>query len=394
MSIASYRLLELVGKGGMGEVYRCLREDGEVLAIKLMSPELISNDVMLKRFERECALALRLNHPNIVRGIEFGVDKGRPYLVMELVGGQNLSALVRARGPLPEPVVLRLAGQVASALDLAHRESLIHRDVKPDNVLIDLDGTAKLADLGLAKDLKVEDALTRPGSHLGTMAYMAPEQYGEADAVDARCDVYGLAATLYFALTGKSPFPDKANMTALEKKLRNDFPAPRALVPTVSECVNAALCLALDAKPELRPPLCGELVEMMRAAIKDAPAEPVEVVKSGVSWDERRAARRFPTQMGAVCAPLAGGGNVWEATVCDVSLTGVLLESKRRFEPSSVLRVQVRDEQSGEDSSFLVRVCWARRAGDQWALGCAFGQALQEGELAVFLKNKSSTRFI
>src|SRR5215510_13821276 len=101
MSAAAYRLLELIGKGGMGEVYRCSRADGEVLAIKLMSPDLVSNEVMLKRFERECALALRLSHPNIVRGIEFGVDQGRPYLVMEYVDGQNLSALVRERGPLP-----------------------------------------------------------------------------------------------------------------------------------------------------------------------------------------------------------------------------------------------------------------------------------------------------
>jgi serine/threonine protein kinase len=394
MSIASYRLLELVGKGGMGEVFRCSRVDGEILAIKVMSSDLVSNEVMLKRFERECALAMRLSHPNIVRGVEFGVDQGRPYLVMEYVDGKTLTALVRERGPLPEHAVVRLAGQIAAALDMAHGEGLIHRDVKPDNILINAAGDAKLADLGLAKDLNVEVALTRPGSHLGTMAYMAPEQYGEADTVDARCDVYGLAATLYYALTGRPPFPDKRNLTALEKKLCNDFPAPRALVPTVSECVNAALCLALDAKPELRPVRCGELVDMMRVGMNDGPPHPVEIVRPGGSWQDRRSAKRFPTQMEAVCSPTEGDDAACEATVADVSLTGVLLESQQRFEPSSVLRVQVRDEETGEGPAFIVRVCWARQAGGQWALGCAFDRALLESELSVFLKNKTSTRFL
>jgi hypothetical protein len=132
---------------------------------------------------------------------------------------------------------------------------------------------------------------------------------------------------------------------------------------------------------------------MMRAGIKDGPPQPVEVIGPTGSWSERRSARRFPTQMDAVCSPTQGT-TTWEATVADVSLTGVLLESERRFEPSSVLRVQVHDEESGEGLSHLVRVCWARKAGDQWALGCVFGQALQESELSVFLKNKSSTRFV
>ncbi|MGL4550109.1 MAG: serine/threonine-protein kinase [Gemmataceae bacterium] len=388
--VGEYVLMELIGKGGMGAVHRGYHRDtGRVAAVKIMAAELTGQPTLRRRFEQECEAAARLRHPNIVEGYAFGVEDDRPYLVMEYVDGPNLSDFVRARGPLPESAAARVAAQIGSALDAAHQASLIHRDVKPENVLLAPGGVAKLTDLGLVKDLESEGQLTHSGAWIGTIAYMAPEQFGDAKNVDGRTDVYGLAATLYFAVTGKSPFPDKGNMTVLGKKLRNDFVAPRALIPTLSEVVNAAICLGLDAKPELRPATCAEFVTMLTAA-GDQPAQ--TVVLPDPEEAERRVARRFPTNLEAECSPLRGGGQRWEAEIRDVSLTGVLVRLVRRYQPGAVLELRVPDG-GGGSSVFLMRVCWARPSGAWWDHGCSFGRALSEEDLAVFLKNKSTTRY-
>src|SRR5262249_18378059 len=157
------------GRGAMGTVYRALHaETGQVVAVKVMSSEMADNPVLCCRFEQEFTAANRLCHPHIVRGLDFGIDQGRPYLVMELVIGQSLGKLVRHHGPLAESDAVRLALQLADGLSLAHKQNLIHRDVKPDNILLTDDGQAKLADLGLVKDLEGE-ALTYSGAWVGTI---------------------------------------------------------------------------------------------------------------------------------------------------------------------------------------------------------------------------------
>ncbi len=399
MKIGPYELLDLIGKGGMGSVHRCRHDaTGRILAIKVMAADLVSDPTHRKRFERECRTAVRLRHPNIVEGVDFGVERGVPYLVMEYVEGENLADLVRRHGPLPERHVIRLGGQIGAALDAAHRRRLIHRDVKPENVMVDGAGQAKLADLGLIKCLRAGGGLTLPGTSIGTVAYMAPEQFGDASEVDARSDVFGLASTLYFALTGAPPFPDKGLMAALAKKLGNEFVPPRTRSPAVSGMVNATICLALDAKKELRPATCRAFMKMMKAKLKDTrPVRPVRpAARPPVLTDaDRRNAKRFPTNIRAWCSPARLGERRWEAAVRDVSFTGARLEAARRFEPGTVLDMKAHDEASGGWATFLVQVRWScPLAGGQWGLGCTFARRLHEGDLDLFLKHKTATRLM
>src|SRR5262249_43933827 len=151
-SVGSYDLIEKVAEGGMGAIYRARhRQTGQVVAIKVMSAHIASNTVLLKRFEQEFKAASRLDHPNIVRAIDYGDPGSTPFLVMEFVEGESLGQKLERDGRLPETEAIRLIAQVAQGLHRAHKQGLIHRDVKPDNILITPDGQAKLADLGLVK---------------------------------------------------------------------------------------------------------------------------------------------------------------------------------------------------------------------------------------------------
>lgn len=391
MKVGAYELLELIGKGAMGEVYRARRVGEErPLALKRMAPELASNPILRKRFEQECEAALRLRHPHVVEGIDFGVEAGRPYLVMEFVDGESLAERVTRTGPLPPPEVLRIAAEIGSALQAAHDFHLIHRDVKPENVLIDRGGCSKLTDLGLVKNLEADDVLTRSGAWVGTVAFMSPEQFGEARHVDARCDVYGLAATLYFALVGFSPFPQKGALTVLGKKLANEYDPPRHHVRSITESFDAALFRALDADPEKRPASCLEFIRLCGSEAPSSSSAPA--VEADLDDPDRRRARRFPVCVEAACAPIGGGGREWEAQVRDVSLTGIRLRIGRRFEPSALLSVKVHDTATDSWRIHVARVRWVRQVeGAAWEIGCDFGRSLVESDLDVFLKNTPTT---
>jgi serine/threonine protein kinase len=367
----------------MGTVYRALHPEAGPVAVKLLAAEVAANPVMLRRFEQECLAASRLRHPHIVRGLAFGVEGDRPYLVMELVEGPTLKQRVEQGGPLPEGHAVRLALQLADALGLAHRSRLVHRDVKPENVLLTAEGEAKLADLGLIKDLEGLADLTRTRTTLGTLAYMAPEQFGDARHAEPRCDVYGLGATLFYALSGVVPFPGHGHLTVLGNKLANRLvPLRQLVVPAPSERVERAVCRALDACPANRPASCEAFAELL--------GEPCE--RGAPSVKERRAARRYPTALGAACGPVQGGEVSWAAEVQDVSLTGIRLGLGRRFEPGTVLRLEVRGGEPGEAASWLVHVRWVREwAAGQWGLGCLFSRELSEAELSTLLGSEPAT---
>jgi serine/threonine protein kinase len=269
--IGPYEVLEIVGRGGMGIVYRALdRQNDQHVAVKVLAGEGLSNPLLLRRFEQEYSAARRLRHPSIVQGLAFGVAEGRPYMAMELIEGESLAQLVRKRGPLPVKETVRLLGPIAGALHHAHREKLIHRDVKPENILVTRAGQAKLADLGLVKDLE-GDVLTRTGAWVGTVVYMAPEQFGEAREVDGRCDVYGLAGVLYFALTGSSPFPEKGALGVLGKKLKNDLVPPRQRVPTIPGELDELIRRGLNSEPSQRPASCAEVAAGLAAVMRSLP---------------------------------------------------------------------------------------------------------------------------
>ncbi len=261
-TVGNYDLLEKVADGGMGSVYKGRhRETGNIVAIKVVAPHMVGNRVLLKRFEQEYNAARQLDHPNIVRALEYSDTGSTPYLVMEFVEGETLGQRLARDGRLPEKEAIRLIAQVAQGLYRAHKERLVHRDVKPDNILVTPDGQAKLADLGLVKEIETDLNLTRTGRGLGTPHFMAPEQFKNAKNVDARGDIYSLGATLYMMVTGEMPFKSSGPLDAYLKKIENKLTPPRQLVPTLSERVDWAIRRAMSADPDQRPATCREFVE-------------------------------------------------------------------------------------------------------------------------------------
>ena len=231
----------------MGAVYKAIdRQTGGLVALKLLAKRWLNDAEFLARFEREVKAAAVLSHPNIVRSRGSGRLASRPYLLMEFIEGENLGRLLRREQRLNELHALLIARDVAAALGHAHRHGIIHRDVKPDNVLLDK-GSAKLTDFGLAKLLQDNEALTRSGVAVGTPHYISPEQITCVRNIDHRADLYGLGAMLFHILTGAPPYDAPTRNEILLMHVDSPPPDPRELVPELSRA-TAVIVLRLLAK--------------------------------------------------------------------------------------------------------------------------------------------------
>ena len=271
---ATYEILEKVAESGMALIYKARRvSTDETVIVKLISPELTNDPVFLRRFRQEFEAAKRLDHPGIVRMLDFGYYESGPFCVMEYVDGESLGERIDRSGPIRESEAVDIIRQVADALDYAHAQGLIHRDVKPDNIMILADGTVKLADFGLVKETDSDLDLTRTGQGLGTPNFMAPEQFNDAKRIDRRADVYGLGATLYMALTGVCPFAARSAIQIIKKKAMNELEPVRRLVPDLSGRVEWAIYRALHPDVEHRPDTCRQFVAELTG-------EPVETTES------------------------------------------------------------------------------------------------------------------
>ena len=272
--LGNYDIVSKIAEGGMGTVYKARnRLTGEIVAVKVIAPATARNPVLLQRFEREFQAARVLDHPNVVKAIEYCGSGPHPFLVMEFVDGESLGQMVERRGPLPEQEAIDYIAQVCEGLQRAHKQGLVHRDVKPDNILITRDGVAKLTDLGLVKDTDDDLNLTKTGRGLGTPHYMAPEQFKNAKNVDVRGDVYSLGATLYALVTGQVPFENTSPLDCWMKKIRNDFPSPKSLNPALSDRVDWAIRRAMSADPDRRPVSCREFLEDLTGQGRQQPTK-------------------------------------------------------------------------------------------------------------------------
>jgi serine/threonine protein kinase len=261
-TVGDYDLVEKIADGGMGTVYKGRhRLTGETVAVKLLAPHMASNPTYIQRFAKEYTAARAINHPNVVRAIEHGVDDRQPYLVMEFVDGESVGNLLEREKKLEEAQAIRIICEAARGLQQAHAQGMIHRDVKPDNIMVTRDGRVKLADLGLVKEMDGDLNLTRTGRGLGTPHFMAPEQFRNAKNADVRCDVYSLGATLYMMVTGSMPFAGCPPLEAWMKKVNNELPPPSKLVTGLSERLNWAVRRAMDANAESRPRSCAEFID-------------------------------------------------------------------------------------------------------------------------------------
>ncbi|MFA9431547.1 protein kinase [Egicoccus sp. AB-alg2] len=234
-----YHLEEPIASGGAAIVWRAFDENlSRSVAVKLLHPHHATDPTVVERFERESRAAAQLNHPNAVRIYDTGRDDDLVYLVMEHVDGPSLRDVLRERGALEPMVVAAVGEQVASALGEAHAHGLVHRDVKPANILLASDGTVKVTDFGIAKALSGADAtLTTPGTVVGTAAYVAPEQLEDAN-VDARADIYALGVVLYECLTGRPAFSGDTPTATAAMRLTYELMPPRQLVNDIPRALD------------------------------------------------------------------------------------------------------------------------------------------------------------
>lgn len=262
-----YRIDGLIGRGGMGVVYRAydLRLKRTV-ALKLMSPELATDHQFRERFSREAELAMSLEHPNVVPIHDAGDIDGRLYLAMRHVEGTDLRALLRAEGALEPARAVAICSQVANALDAAHADGLVHRDVKPSNVLLDANEHVYLADFGLTRRLDEQSGPAGEGRFVGTPAYLAPEQI-EGGSVDGRTDLYSLGCLLYECLTGEIPFARGSPLAVAWAHLEEEPPRASQRRSDLPEALDGVFSRALAKEPQERYPTCGALISAVEEAL-------------------------------------------------------------------------------------------------------------------------------
>jgi serine/threonine protein kinase len=249
--IGRCRIIRELGRGGVGTVYLATHQTLQIeVALKVLSPSLsMDNPALAERFIREAQLAARIRHPNVIAVMDAAHDEttGLYFIVMEYVGGGSLSWHLR-NGPLPEAKALAIVTGIAHALVIAEENRIVHRDIKPDNIMLDLRGTAKLADLGLAKHaIDSRTSLTLGGSFMGTPAYMSPEQARDAKIADTRDDIYSLGASFYECLTGEPPFQGETPYNIMSELLTKPSPKPLALRPDISNSADL-ICRKMMAK--------------------------------------------------------------------------------------------------------------------------------------------------
>ena len=296
LEIGGYEVLDRLGAGGMGTVYKARhRRMKRVVALKVLSKQVAAGGTFADRFQREVETIARLSHPNVVMAFDAGESDAGPYLVMEFVDGRDFASEVSGGGPLPIPDAVDRILQAARGLEYAHARGIVHRDIKPGNILRDKDGVVKVADLGLARLTaggQAENAsLTQAGSVVGTAEYMPPEQAIDSGLVDHRADIYSLGGTLYYLLTGGPPYQAATIMAMLLK--HRDAPIPD---------LGAA-----------RPDAPAELVALFRRMVAKAPEDRVQTMADVVRELEQVQARGGPAGSGvrpsAAAGPVATPGS-------------------------------------------------------------------------------------
>ncbi|CAL9357567.1 serine/threonine-protein kinase [Streptomyces sp. NPDC057838] len=288
--IAGYRIEQEIGRGGMAVVYRArdLRLERTV-ALKLLAPELARNDTFRRRFTHESRAAAAIDHPHIVPVFEAGETDGVLYIAMRYVPGSDLRHVLDREGPLPPATAVRVAAQVASALDAAHEHGLVHRDVKPGNILVargtdsDHPEHVYLTDFGLTKKSLSLTGFTTVGQFVGTLDYVAPEQIS-GKPVDARCDVYGFACVVYEVLAGHPPFRRDDDMALLWAHQYDEPPPLTEARPGIAPQADPVLAKALAKSPDDRYPSCLAFVAALRAATTGGGAGTVRPSTRAQAW--------------------------------------------------------------------------------------------------------------
>ncbi|WP_406698332.1 family 16 glycoside hydrolase [Singulisphaera sp. Ch08] len=301
--IGQYLVLDKLGVGGMGVVFKARHRPSErVVALKMLPPSFGRNPEAVQRFRREFELASRLSHPNLVAAIEASEDRGVHFLTMDYIKGYDLERLVNVGGPLSIKLALHCSIQAARGLEAAHAQGVIHRDVKPGNVMIDSAGGVRVLDLGLARVIEATSSfsgpgggsLTQTGAFMGSTDFLAPEQADDAKRADQRADIYSIGCTLYFLLTGQPPFGGDTVLKRLMAHQERPAPSLRAVRPEVSEAIEAIYLRMMAKRPADRPQSVTEVIlalEACRSAVREAGDASADLKTFAVTVMKRAAPR-------------------------------------------------------------------------------------------------------
>ena len=287
-----YEIIEKVGNGGMATVYKAtdlvLKR---YVAVKVLRDEFTTDEEFIKRFETEAQSAARLVHANIVSIFDVGIDNGIYYIVMELIQGKTLKEIIiEERGPLPWKWSVNVAIQIASALEMAHKNNIIHRDIKPHNIIITEDGIAKVTDFGIAKAVS-NSTITAFGTTIGSVHYFSPE-HARGGYTDAKSDIYSLGVVMYEMVTGKVPFDADTPVSVALKHMQEDPVQPIEENPHLPEAVNKIILKALKKDPMLRYQTATELLQDLRMALKNPSGDFVD----DEEYDPTAKTQRISTQ--------------------------------------------------------------------------------------------------
>ena len=311
--LGKYKLLKKLGQGGMGEVY--LGEDtklGRQAAIKVLSKALAGKGDFVERFYREARSMAKMNHDNAVSVYDVDQDNGIHYVAMEFVDGKSMQGWMDKLGKLSVGDALHVTLRCAEALQVAHNQSMVHRDIKPDNVMLTSKGKVKVADFGLAKATDEDMSMTQSGTGLGTPYYMAPEQARNAKHVDGRTDIYALGITLYYFVTGKLPFSGNSALEVIMNKEKGQFTAARKLNPEVPEKLDMIIDKMIAKDLNIRCKDCGEAIKLLSSLGLESPSlsfidAPDKVVQTAAA-SSAMGSTRGPQSMVQTPRPIATSG--------------------------------------------------------------------------------------
>ena len=297
--IGDYLVMDKLGQGGMGVVFKARhRPTGHVVAMKVLTPSFGRDREAVQRFRREVEIASRLDHPNVVAALDASEVQGVHFLTMEYISGHDLDHMVANGGPLPVDLALHCTIHAARGLAAAHAQGIIHRDVKPANVMLDDKSSVRVLDLGLARVVEAGNliggsavgSLTQSGAYMGTVDFMAPEQADDPRRVDHRADIYSLGCTLYFLLTGRPPFVADTVLKRLMAHQERPAPSLRAARPEVSEKLEAAYLQMMAKRPAERPDSMADVIDLLEACRASPDNE--DEARSGLTTFAKRAFKR------------------------------------------------------------------------------------------------------
>ena len=271
-----YEMVEKVGNGGMSTVYKAVDKVlKRNVAVKILRDEFTTDEEFIKRFEAEAQSAARLTHANIVSIYDVGVEGNLHYIVMELIQGKTLKEIIiKERGPLPWKWSVNVAIQIASALDMAHKNNIVHRDIKPHNIIITEDGIAKVTDFGIAKAVS-NSTITAFGTTIGSVHYFSPE-HARGGFTDAKSDLYSLGVVMYEMLTGRVPFDADTPVSVALKHMQEEPEEPIEINPHIPVAINKIIMKALQKDATLRYQSASEMLSDLKKSLKNPDGDFVE----------------------------------------------------------------------------------------------------------------------